>query len=335
MRIKEESLDRALESASLQTKGLPKRYTDGKDPFWIMAVVLVQKRNLEECYCIYQQNADKYMKLLQDFGTPSPIMSIKSIHPYMYLDEAQFLPSGCIEAKKKFLKNELGEDPMAYEVDEMTESDVNHALLEIAIDKQMRADEENKKINVLNEGSDLDGTRFEDIERQKFEFELSEMRKDGCSKKEIKEFIDEYNASHKQKVDDEPYISEEERIHQEMESKDVEKTPECSIEGEFDEPEIDYDKLHKESDEFKKEQLKVAKRKWKRAYDADAEKREGREFENEFGEDEECETLQLPYQEPVPVKRKPGRPKKSALDYTSSKRDTTKKRGRKKSSTKK
>ena len=190
MRIKEESLDKALEAASLQAKGLPKRYTDGKDPFWIMAVVLVQKRNLEECYCIYQQNADKYMKLLQDFGTPSPIMSIKSIHPYMYLDEAQFLPSGCIEAKKNFLKNELGEDPMAYEVDEMTESDVNHALLEIAIDKQMRADEENKKINVLNEGSDLDGTRFEDIERQKFEFELAEMRKDGCSKKEIKEFID-------------------------------------------------------------------------------------------------------------------------------------------------
>lgn len=48
MRIKEESLDRALEAASLQTKGLPKRYTDGKDPFWIMAVVLVQTRNLEE-----------------------------------------------------------------------------------------------------------------------------------------------------------------------------------------------------------------------------------------------------------------------------------------------
>ena len=99
------------------------------------------------------------------------------------------MPSGCIEAKKNFLKNELGEDPMVYEVDEMTESDVNHALLEIAIDKQMRADEENKKINVLNEGSDLDGTRFEDIERQKFEFELAEMRKDGCSKKEIKEMM--------------------------------------------------------------------------------------------------------------------------------------------------
>ena len=335
MRIKEESLDRALEAASLQTKGLPKRYTDGKDPFWIMAVVLVQKRNLEECYCIYQQNADKYMKLLQDFGTPSPIMSIKSIHPYMYLDENQFMPSGCIEAKKNFLKNELGEDPMAYEVDEMTESDVNHALLEIAIDKQMRADEENKKINVLNEGSDLDGTRFEDVERQKFEFELAEMRKDGCSKNEIKEFIDEYNASHKQKADDEPYISEEDRIHQKMESKDVEKTPECSIEGEFDAPEIDYDKLHEESEAFKKEQLKVAKRKWKRAYDADAEKRDGREFENEFGEDEECETLQLPNKEAVPVKRKPGRPKKSSLDYTASKRDTTKKRGRKPSSTKK
>ena len=36
MRIKEESLDKALVAASLHTKGLPKRYTDGKDPFWIM-----------------------------------------------------------------------------------------------------------------------------------------------------------------------------------------------------------------------------------------------------------------------------------------------------------
>lgn len=102
MRIKEESLDRALEAASLQTKGLPKRYTDGKDPFWIMAVVLVQKRNLEECYCIYQQNADKYMKLLQDFGTPSPIMSIKSIHPYMYLDEAQFCRADASKQRRTF-----------------------------------------------------------------------------------------------------------------------------------------------------------------------------------------------------------------------------------------
>lgn len=246
------------------------------------------------------------------------------------------MPSGSVEAKKNFLRIELGEDPMACKVDEMTESDVNLALLEIAIDKQMKADEENKKINVINEGSDLDGTRFEDIERQKFEFELAEMRKDGCSKKEIREFIDEYNASHEQEVDDEPYISEEDRIHQEMESKDVGETAECSIEGEFDAPEIDYDKLHEASEAFRKEQLKVAKRKWKRAYDADSEKREGREFENEFGEDEECETLQLPpKKEAVPVKRKPGRPKKSALDYTASKRDTTKKRGRKPSSTKK
>ena len=30
MRIKEESLDKALEAASLQTKGLPKRYTDAR-----------------------------------------------------------------------------------------------------------------------------------------------------------------------------------------------------------------------------------------------------------------------------------------------------------------
>lgn len=48
-------------------------------------------------------------------------------------------------SKEELSENELGEDPRAYEVDEMTESDVNHALLEIAIDKQMRADEETRK----------------------------------------------------------------------------------------------------------------------------------------------------------------------------------------------
>ena len=46
--LKVQSLNRALEYASLQSHGLPRLYVDGRDPFWFMAVVLVRKSTLEE-----------------------------------------------------------------------------------------------------------------------------------------------------------------------------------------------------------------------------------------------------------------------------------------------
>ena len=47
---KEISLENALRSAGLETIGLPPKYRKDKDPFWIMALVLVRKTSMEECY---------------------------------------------------------------------------------------------------------------------------------------------------------------------------------------------------------------------------------------------------------------------------------------------
>ena len=58
---KEISLENALRSAGLETIGLPPKYRKDKDTFWIMALVLVRKTSMEECYCIYRHRADGYM----------------------------------------------------------------------------------------------------------------------------------------------------------------------------------------------------------------------------------------------------------------------------------
>lgn len=296
MRIKEESLDRALEAAGLQQLGLPKQYKDGKDGFWIRALVLVQKRSLEECYCIYQQNADRYMRLLQDFGTPSPIMCVKSIHPYMYLDEAQLVPGGCLEAKRDSLRREMGDAPRAAEIDDMSEGEVVRSLLALAIDRQLRCEEGNRVMNVRNEGSDLDGTRNADVERRQFEAELEQMRKEGCSKAEIKAFMDAFEHRHDNEGDGGlGYVPEDERLRMEMESLDVQKAQaaEFSVDGEFDEKEIDYAALKEVSDQYRKDILRQQKRRWKREFDSGKEIRAGFSCENEFGEKEEIETLQV------------------------------------------
>ena len=318
MRVKEDSLNKALEVAGLQVRGLPHQYKDGKDPFWIRAVVLVQKRSMEECYCIYQQNADRYMSLLQDLGTPSPIMSVKSIHPYIYLDETRFLPSGNLESKKSFLKRELGEDPRANEVDYMTDYEVNKQLIAFGIKRQLECLEEDRKANILNEGSDVDGTNFEEIEKQKLETEIAFMRKDGCSKAEIKAFREEWEKEHKHsdnEADDADFLSDEDRLRLEMESKDLgeqeKKESEVSVDGEFDEVEPDYSKIEADTEEHRLELIRQAKRKWKREHDGNSDIRDGFACENEFGEKEEIETLQMPPKVEMPKeKRKPGRPKK-------------------------
>lgn len=335
MRVKEDSLRRALEATALQQRGLPPRYTEGKDGFWIKALVLVQKRSLEECYCLYQQNADKYMRLVQDFGTPSPIMTVKSIHPFLYLDDARFIPVGSIADKKDYLKRELGEDTRAYEVDDMTPAEVNHLCLELAIEQQLNADEHDRQMNIANEGSDLDGTNIEDIERQQFEIEYAQMKKDGCSKAELKAFKADFDAKHKPKdvvnpddeAENEPSISEADRLRMEMESRDLQKEQEkeFSVEGEFDAPKLDYEAVKAASEEYRKEQIRIAKRKWKRDFDGNRDLRAGFSCENEQGEKEEVETLQLPENKVVEVKRKPGRPKKVKATTTRKRRTTTKK----------
>ena len=324
---KETSLSRALEEARLQNKGLPPRYQDGKDPFWIKAIVLVMKRNMEECYCFYEQNADRYMRLIQDFGTPSPVISIKSIHPFMYLDSDQFIPKGGIDAKRAYLKELLGDDPDGTDVDNLIASEGEHILLEKAIAQQLLNDEVNRQQNLRNEGSDIDGSNFDEADRVRFEMELDAMKRDGSSQEEMDAFKYAFDHRNDPTGEDLPYLSVEDRTRLEMELKDEKQNEKpVSVEGEFDEPDIDIDELRKASEEYRKEQIKIAKRKWKRAFDGDANLRKGFVCENEFGEKEDIETLQLPDAEQKPdVKRAPGRPRKSAKKTTARKSTGTRK----------
>lgn len=324
---KETSLIMALEEARLQNKGLPPRYQDGKDPFWIKAIVLVMKRNMEECYCFYEQNADRYMRLIQDFGTPSPVISIKSIHPFMYLDSDQFIPKGGIEAKRAYLKELLDDDPDGTDVDNLSASEVEHILLEKAISQQLLNDEVNRQQNLRNEGSDIDGSNFDEADRVRFEMELDAMKRDGSSQEEMDAFKYAFEHRNDPTGEDLPYLSVEDRTRLEMELKDEKQNEKpVSVEGEFDEPDIDINELRKASEEYRKEQIKIAKRKWKRAYDGDANLRKGFVCENEYGEKEDIETLQLPEAEQKPeVKRAPGRQRKSAKKTTARKSTGTRK----------
>lgn len=324
---KETSLIMALEEARLQNKGLPPRYQDGKDPFWIKAIVLVMKRNMEECYCFYEQNADRYMRLIQDFGTPSPVISIKSIHPFMYLDSDQFIPKGGIEAKRAYLKELLDDDPDGTDVDNLSASEVEHILLEKAISQQLLNDEVNRQQNLRNEGSDIDGSNFDEADRVRFEMELDAMKRDGSSQEEMDSFKYAFEHRNDPTGEDFPYLSVEDRTRLEMELKDEKQNEKpVSVEGEFDEPDIDINELRKASEEYRKEQIKIAKRKWKRAYDGDANLRKGFVCENEYGEKEDIETLQLPDAEQKPeVKRAPGRQRKSAKKTTARKSTGTRK----------
>lgn len=325
---KDISLSKALEAARLQTKGLPPRYQEGKDPFWIKAIVLVVKRSMEECYCFYEQNADRYMKLIQDFGNPSPIVSIKSIHPFMYLDSDQFIPKGGIDAKRAYLKELLHNDPDSTDVDNLSASEIEHILLEKAIAQQLLNDEVNRQQNLRNEGSDIDGSNFDEADRVRFEMELDAMKRDGSSQEEMDAFRYAFEHRNDPTGEDLPYLSVEDRTRLEMELKDESLNQEkpVSVEGEFDEPDIDIDELRKASEEYRKEQIKIAKRKWKRAFDGEGNLRKGFVCENEYGEKEDIETLQLPDVKQKPeVKRAPGRPRKSTKKPTARKGTSTRK----------
>lgn len=325
---KDTSLSKALEAARLQTKGLPPRYQEGKDPFWIKAIVLVVKRSMEECYCFYEQNADRYMKLIQDFGNPSPIVSIKSIHPFMYLDSDQFIPKGGIDAKRAYLKELLHNDPDSTDVDNLSASEIEHILLEKAIAQQLLNDEVNRQQNLRNEGSDIDGSNFDEADRVRFEMELDAMKRDGSSQEEMDAFRYAFEHRNDPTGEDLPYLSVEDRTRLEMELKDESLNQEkpVSVEGEFDEPDIDIDELRKASEEYRKEQIKIAKRKWKRAFDGEGNLRKGFVCENEYGEKEDIETLQLPDVKQKPeVKRAPGRPRKSTKKPTARKSTSTRK----------
>ena len=133
--IKEESLSKALSAKRIPD--LPKQYREDSGEYWLEAIVLVRKLNMSQSYAVAKRDADGKISYAADFGDISPISGLISIHPYMYLNKERYMPFETMEQKRHALKEYLGgDDEVVDAVNEMTDDDVEHSLLEIAINSQ-------------------------------------------------------------------------------------------------------------------------------------------------------------------------------------------------------
>ena len=133
--IKEESLSKALSAKRIPD--LPKQYREDSGEYWLEAIVLVRKLNMSQSYAVAKRDADGKISFTADFGDISPISGLISIHPYMYLNKERYMPFETMEQKRHALKEYLGGDEEVIEaVDDMADEDVEHSLLEIAINSQ-------------------------------------------------------------------------------------------------------------------------------------------------------------------------------------------------------
>ena len=133
--IKEESLSKALSAKRIPD--LPKQYREDSGEYWLEAIVLVRKLNMSQSYAVAKRDADGKISYTADFGDISPISGLISIHPYMYLNKERYMPFETMVQKRHALKEYLGGDDEVIEaVNDMADEDVEHSLLEIAINSQ-------------------------------------------------------------------------------------------------------------------------------------------------------------------------------------------------------
>lgn len=148
--IKEESLSKALSAKRIPD--LPKQYREDSGEYWLEAIVLVRKLNMSQSYAVAKRDADGKISYTADFGDISPISGLISIHPYMYLNKERYMPFETMVQKRHALKEYLGGDEEVIEaVDDMTDEDVEHSLLEIAINSQYAGESIAKTHNAILE----------------------------------------------------------------------------------------------------------------------------------------------------------------------------------------
>lgn len=319
MTRKEETLHAALQEVGLLSRGIPRRYREKEDGFWVQAIVLVRKRNLEECYCLYQRDGRGIMHLIRDFGTASPIISVKSIHPYMYLDEWRFNPCKSPEEQRMFLKTEVADRQEMYEkVDTMTDAEVCVAIIDEGIRLQLMNRDTDRLANIVCEGCEEDDATRRDVAEAWLDAEVEAMKKDGASPEEVDAFTADFRARFIDKpvqATSDDTITAEDDTREEMERAEEEKhkKAELSRQGEFDEIQrVTLAQLRKEMEEFKRQRKLELRRKYRRKYDWNRKIRSGCEFENEEGHLEDVETIALPENSNQEIKKKPkrGRPRK-------------------------
>ena len=148
--IKEESLSKALSAKRIPD--LPKQYREDSGEYWLEAIVLVRKLNMSQSYAVAKRDADGKISYTGDFGDISPISGLISIHPYMYLNKERYMPFETMEQKRHGLKEYLGGDDEVVEaVNDMADEDVEHSLLEIAINSQYAGESIAKTHNAILE----------------------------------------------------------------------------------------------------------------------------------------------------------------------------------------
>lgn len=167
MRIKEESLRKALLEAAVSS--LPKQHKDG-DGFWVEAVVLVSKRNLDESYVIARRNGHGVLNIICDCGRTSPVMAVKNVYPYMYLEDHGLFD---IKSEKERIKAAEALYVVSCPVDYRrmlkgaTGEELNCIIRDILINRQLRNLEEDVRKNAVEEreaSTDFRADGSEDLE---------------------------------------------------------------------------------------------------------------------------------------------------------------------------
>lgn len=302
---KERSLCEALHYASMQTIGLPKRYTSSDKRIWVRAIVLVRKRTMAEVYCIYQRSGDGYMSLIRDCSdVAGEIIDILSIHPYIYLDEARFLPNVGYSRKRYLLSIELRESDGSLDtsfINDLSNTEVDIALINEGIRRQLLNSEVDMANNANNEGVDIYGTSVEIEMNRKFEAEVARMREAGYTMESIAKFTERHEKDLSMLRnggsllnEDESYKPLADEIREEMESKEDDAAERISIEDELKEKELDYEAIRAASEQYRLEQKRMAIRKFNRKASGMDKMLSGKNCLNEMGEIEAVETLELP-----------------------------------------
>lgn len=138
MNIKETSLQKALNAAACRE--LPKVLGDEDTAvsYWVKAIVLVKKKNLSQSYCLAERGSDGAIRYTADYGLPSPIYGLVSIHPYVVVDVKRFGYDGDDARFKSYIAHKCGVS--VSDLSDNTDEDWARARIEYAIRAQEESD---------------------------------------------------------------------------------------------------------------------------------------------------------------------------------------------------
>lgn len=132
-KITNKTLIDALSWAGLRE--LPEVY-DGEN-IYIKSLALVSKRDGTTSYVATCKDILGVDKIVKDFGTVSPIVEVKEVHPYLYLD-ASYVPEFATKKKEDRIKWLEIAAPHMKNLDAMSFKELNNAIINIAIQKQIK-----------------------------------------------------------------------------------------------------------------------------------------------------------------------------------------------------